>query len=172
MNASDAKTKIVTFGMFLLPLILVKATALMLGQGPDTATAGGGPNNDAATTAIIDPVTREWTEQQLAATRHIELLRTKDFGPSPLLHQQPPPRPNSTRPPDTPRIHPPPDVSVKTILKTSRGNIALINGRLYRVGGKIGDGWIVMVIDADARLVLIKHEDSGEEATLVLPLPR
>lgn len=169
MNAGDAKTKIVTIGMFLLPLILVKGTALMLGQGPDTATAGDGANNVAATTAIIEPVTREWNEQQLAATRHIELLRTKDFGPSPLLHQQPPPPPNSTKPPDTPRIHPPPNVSVKMILKTSRGNIALINGRRYRVGDKIGDGWIVTGIDA--RSVLIEHTVSHEEATLVVPLP-
>ena len=172
MNAIETKTKIVTFGMFLLPLILVKGTALMLGQGPERATAGTDPNNVTATTAIIAPVTREWSEEQLAATRHVELLRTKRFGPSPLLHQQPPPPPNNnTRPPDQPRIHPPPNVSVKTILKSGRGNIALINGRLYRVGDKIGDGWIVTVIDADARSVLIEHEASGEEATLTLPLP-
>ena len=172
MNASEAKKKTVTFGIFLLPLILVKGTALMLGQGLDPAIGNPVGNNGAATAPTIEPAARVWTEQQLAATRYIERLRKQDFGPSPLLHQKAAPTQNNIEPTDTHRDHPPPQVGVQMILKSSRGNIALIDGKRYRVGDKIGDGWIVTVIDADARSVLIKHTESGEEATLVVPLPR
>ncbi len=173
MSAHNVKARIVTFGMFLLPLVLVKGTAVMLGRGPEAAIADPVGNTTTATTATIEPVVREWTPEQLAAARHIESLRSQPFGASPLLHQEPPPPQDDPRQHQTtPRIQPPPDVVVQIILKSSRGNIALIDRKRYRVGDSIGEGWVVKAIDADARSVLIEHTKTSEEATLVVSFPR
>ena len=65
------------------------------------------------------------------------------------------------------------EVSVQVILRSRRGNVALIDRKRYRVGDAIGaDGWFVEEIDGVARSVLIVHRESGEKATLVVPLPR
>ena len=88
--------------------------------------------------------------------------------PQPTVNPTPTPNPTGAENP----ILAPPDVTVKMILKSRNGNIALINGRRYRVGDPIGiDGWVVDSINAAARSVVVVLPETGRQATLSVPLP-
>jgi hypothetical protein len=162
--------------VFLLPLLLVKGGGLLTGGGPSGASASTGPAPQPSVEAV--PVeSPEWSDEQLAAAARVNELRSRPFGPSPLLHVVAPkiePVIPDDPLPDTRVEVPPPDVNVKMILTRSDGNhIALIGRRHYRVGDAIGDdGWVITKIDGAARSVEIEHEPSGRSATLTVPLPR
>ena len=172
MSGQDPKTKLMWLGAFLLPLILVKASALLIGQPPQGANAANG----AATTVdggVIEIFTPQWSSEQIAATHRTEGLREMPFGESPLLHVRSNSGIDPIDPPDRRKTIEPPDVSVGMVLRSRFGNVALIDRKRYRVGDAIGaDGWFVEEIDGVARSVLIVHRESGEKATLVVPLPR
>jgi hypothetical protein len=157
-------------GVFLLPLILVKSGVLLIGDPPQEAVASGGAMVDPG--AVIEVFTPEWSLEQVAATHRVVELREEPFGESPLLH----PRKISDIDPiqtvENPTITPP-TVSVQMILRSRRGNVALINRKRFRVGDAIGeDGWFIEKIDAVTRSVLIVHRASEVKATLVVPMPR
>ncbi len=172
MTVHDRKAKLMGIGVFLLPLILVKGTALLVGQPPQGAVASGG----SATTVdggVIEIFTPQWSVEQIAATQRVAELREVSFGASPLLHLWS----NSESDPidhsDRGTTITPPMVSVQVILRSRRGNFALIDYKKYRAGDAIGeDGWFVEEIDAVSRSVLIVHRESGKKATLFVPMPR
>ncbi len=168
MSGQNPKTKLMGLGAFLLPLILVKSSTLLIGQPPQAANAANGATivND----GVIEVFTPEWSLEQIAATHQVEDLREVPFGESPLLHA----RKNSgidPIKPDRSTTITPPDVSVRIILHSRHGDVALIDRRRYRAGDALGeDGWFVEEIDA--RSVSIVHRESGKKATLVVPMPR
>ena len=171
MSEHDPKAKLMGFGVFLLPLILVKSSVLLIGEAPQGAAATGvGAMTDPG--GVIEIFTPVWSPDQIAATHRVEELREEPFGESPLLH----PRKISEIDPivaTEDRKIIPPDVSVQMILRSRRGNVALINRKRFRVGDAIGEnGWFVEEIDAVTRSVLIVHRASDKKATLVVPLPR
>ncbi len=159
-------------GVFLLPLILVKGTALLVGQPPQGAAASGGgavPVNG----GIIEIFEPQWSSEQIAATHRVAELREVSFGESPLLHARAISDIDPIDPSDREKDIEPPEVSVQVILRSRRGNIALIDHKKYRVGDAIGkDGWFIEEIDAVSRSVLIVHRESGTKGTLVVPMPR
>ena len=171
MSGQDPKSRLLVFGVFLLPLILVKGSALLIGDTPQGAAAsGGGPM--AASTDVIEIFTPEWSLEQIAATHRVEDLRAEAFGETPLLHAR---KVDDIEPivtPDEKEVTPP-EVSVQMILRSRRGNVALIDRKRFRVGDALGeDGWFVEEIDAVSRSVFIVHRESGTKATLVVPMPR
>jgi hypothetical protein len=162
--------------VFLLPLLLVKGGALFTGGGPGGASAATGPTPKPPI-EVTPNAGPEWSDEQLAASAHINHLRSQPFGSSPLLHVAAPqiqPVVPDNPVPDTPVEVPPPDVNVKMILTRSDGNhIALIGRKHYRVGDAIGDPpWHITNIDGPARSVEIVHKPSERTATLMVPLPR
>jgi hypothetical protein len=169
------KEKLAVIIVFLLPLVLVKGGAALLGGGPGEVKASNNRNVKPPPLPVApDPPT--WSDEQRAAAEHVLFLRTQPFGPSPLLHVVPPPRPvrpDNPTPVTRPDI-PPPDVAVKAILTRSDGNhIALIGRKRYKVGDAIEDrGWFIIEIDGPARSVIIEHRPSERTATLTVPLPR
>ncbi len=171
MSAHDHKAKLMGFGVFLLPLILVKSAVFLIGEVPQGAAATGiGAMTDPG--GVIEIFTPVWSPDQIAATHRVEELREEPFGESPLLH---PGKISEIYPivPTEDRKVIPPDVSVQMILRSRRGNVALIHRKRFRVGDAIGaDGWFVEEIDAVTRSVLIVHRASDTKATLVVPLPR
>lgn len=171
MSAHDRKSRLMGLGVFLLPLLLVKGTALMVGQPPQGAAAsGGGGSSDPD--GVIVTYTPQWSLDQIAAAHWVADLGELPFGSSPLLHAR---TPDEVDPVIIVRDKPitPPDVVVTAILRSRRGNIALIDRDRYRTGDSIEEnGWIVQQIDADTRSVLLVHPASGMEATLVVPMPR
>ncbi len=170
MSGQDPKTKLMGLGAFLLPLILVKGSALLIGQPPQGANAANG----AATTVnggVIEIFTPQWSSEQIAATHRTEGLREMPFGESPLLHVRSNSGIDPIDPPHRRTTIEPPDVSVGMVLRSRFGNVALIEGKRYSAGDALGeDGWFVEEIDA--RSVSIVHRESGKKATLVVPMPR
>ncbi len=159
-------------GVFLLPLILVKGSAILIGQPPQGAVATGG-GAITVNSGVIEIFTPHWSLEQIAAMHRVEELRELSFGESPLLQARAISDIDPIDPHDrTPTITPP-EVSVQMILRSRRGNVALIDRKRYRAGDAIGaDGWFVEEIDGVARSVLIVHRESGKKATLVVPMPR
>lgn len=172
MSAQGPKAKLMGLGVFLLPLILVKGTAIWVGQSPEGADASV-VATATVDSGVIESFTPEWSSEQIAAAHRVAELREVPFDESPLLH----PRKNTDispiEAPERPKTITPPDVSVRIILHSRHGDVALIGHNRYRVGDAIGqDGWFVEAIDAVSRSVLIVHRPSGEKATLVVPMPR
>lgn len=179
MSARGPRELTIDLGVFLLPLILVKGTAIMMSEPPQGAAASPVTVAGPADVSSLEDYTPEWTEQQLAAADYLEALRGQPYGPSPLLHivkHQPIPTPAGTgngNENGTPVAVPPPDETVQMILVSRNGNVALINHRRYRVGDRLGsNGWVVKSIDAATRSVLVELPGTGREATLFVPLPR
>lgn len=171
MTASTPKSRLMGLGVFLLPLLLVKGTALMVGQTPQGASASGTAGGSTPA-GVIETYTPDWSLEQIAASHRVDTLRNLPFGESPLLHAR--------RVEDVvidpidprPTVIKPPNVDVKMILRSSRGNVALIDGKYYRTGDSLGDGWIIEDIDPLTRSVFIMHPRSSQEATLLVPMPR
>ena len=172
MSGHDPKSRLMVLGAFLLPLILVKGSAIVTGRSPQGANAASAA---VATVngGVIEVFTPEWSSQQIAATHRVEDLRDMPFGESPLLHVRKHSGIDRIDPPDQPTTITPPDVSVRIILHSRHGDVALIDRKRYRAGDALGeDGWFVEQIDAGSRSVLIVHRESGKKATLVVPMPR
>ena len=71
-------------GVFLLPLILVKGSAILIGQPPQGAVATGG-GAITVNSGVIEIFTPHWSLEQIAAMHRVEELREMSFGESPLL---------------------------------------------------------------------------------------
>ena len=165
----DIKRSFLAVGVFLLPTVVVWAAALLTGQGgPQSAKANqGGSHIDPQ--AFVEPYVAVWSADQRTAAQYAASLRSQPFGPSPLLHQVQP-RLDPTPSGGEPELAPPPDVVVQLILRSARGNIAVIESKRYREGDAIGDaGWIVNKIDR--RSVSLVHPETAREHTLTVPLP-
>jgi hypothetical protein len=175
MNIHKPREQVAAIVVFLLPLVLVKGGAFLIGGGPAEVEASPG-RRVKPPEMPVDPDPPTWSDEQRAAAEHIRFLHTQPYGSSPLFHvaAPPPPKPPEDDTPVTGPEIPPPDVVVQAILTRSDGNhIALIDRRRYQVGHAIGpDGWIVAKIDGPARSVKIVHPPSGRTATLTVPLPR
>jgi hypothetical protein len=173
MRGRDLRTRVLTLLVFLTPLVLVKATELVVAEaGPKKARATD-PNDDPED-ITIEPFVPSWSTEQRVASAHVVELALLDYGPSPLLHRKRPRVvPNGTDNP--PRVEdaivPPPNVTVQMILKSRSGNVALIDRKRYRTGDALGDdGWVVEEIED--RSINIFHPRTKQKATLVVPLPR
>jgi len=180
MSVRGPRELSIDLGVFLLPLLLVKGTAIMMSE-PKEASATTPIVSGSAGIDSLDDYRPEWTLQQLVAADYIAELRGLPFGPSPLLHivkrQSIPesnPNPNGNGDGNENNVVvPPPDVTVKMILVSRNGNVALMNHRRYRVGDALGtDGWVVKSINAETRSVVVEFRGTGREATLYVPLPR
>lgn len=180
MSVRGPRELSIDLGVFLLPLLLVKATAIMMSE-PQGASATTRIVSGSADIGSLDDYRPEWTLEQLVAADYIAELDGLPFGPSPLLHivkrpliPDPDPDPNTNGNGDgDPVIVPPPDITVQMILVSRNGNVALMNHRRYRVGDALGtDGWVVKSIDAETRSVVVELRGTGREATLHVPLPR
>ncbi len=161
MMTRDAKRRLATIGVFLLPVVLVKiVTAPMGHRGPAAAEASNTPTPVVA----IPPVAAgpQWTEQQRAAAQHVAYLRTQPFGPTPLYFDRPQPPPDGGGSSNSL-----PEVVVQMIMSSASGDLALINGKRYRTGDRLRDaGWIVSEINASSGSVTLKHPASDRSVVV------
>ncbi len=167
MMGRDPQSRALAIGVFLVPLILVKGTAIMMAE-PRGASGSTGPPPPPVIPNLA-AYTPEWSEEQLAVVRRIEELREMSFGPSPLLHGVEETQQVVTA---RPTRHAPPVVVVQAILRSSSGNLARIGRKIFREGDELGDtGWTIESIDAESRSVKIVHAKTDSVATLIVPLP-
>ncbi len=171
----DLKGFISSLVVFILPVVLVKVGGSLFGSpGPSTAV---GSSNAANPRPFKPPSGRavSWTAQQKAAADHVALLKTEPFGSTPFYYRQ---SGNSTTPTiedpgEKPPDDTPPGLNLQVVLTSRRGNVALIDGRQYRVGDLIkGDQWRVIKIDGQARSVTLKHERTERTAMIYVPTLR
>ncbi len=164
----DNGRRAIALGVFLVPLILVKGTAIVMTEprGASGSTETVVPPRAFPNLTAYSP---EWSEEQLAVFRYAEQLRDMPFGPSPLLHGVEEAQHAETTKPTTAR---PPASVVQAILRSTSGNLARIGRKLFREGDELGDtGWTVESIDAESRSVKIVHAETNTEAILRVPLP-
>jgi hypothetical protein len=164
MATNETKRRLAVGGMFFLPLVLVKATAMFLGgTGPVEVSAAPA----AAAPAPVEPIItlhRAWTERERAAAQHIAQLHDEPFGATPLYYE--PRGGEAVVVFEDPEILSAPEFIVQAVLSSSAGNTALIDGRPLRVGDALGEtGWQITEIDAEARSVTIWDPHTDRTAT-------
>jgi hypothetical protein len=167
MPNREQKKALTSIGMFVLPVVIVKLTAAMLGApGPMHAEASQPtPSNEPASAPppLVKPIV--WTAQQLAAAAHVEQLDSQPFGPSPLYYEPVPEE--APAPAAAPVKDNIPAFTLKAVMGTSRGSKAIINGKPYSAGEVVrGTEWLVESIDCDDRSVVLKDGNSGRTLTI------
>lgn len=172
MANPDTQRKLLAAGLFILPVLAVKAsTMLLLGPAPQAADAA---IDTSTTPAITSGPTVSWKPRQLAAAQYIGKLRDEPFGPSPLLFDYVEPEPE---PDPIPTVDPTPikteiKFTVNAVMSGVRGRTALIDGRPYSEGHNVRrTGWIVELIDCDSRSVTLREEATGERRVISVELP-
>lgn len=153
MLTSEAKRKLTAGGMFGLPMALVWLTARVIG-GPESAEASQTGNLAVAPLSFHQVDVAAPTPAQSAAAARVDALLHSDFGPTPFHHRRAGETPVVIENPEDSSV---PRFSVKLIMATSSGNRAVIDGKVYQVGDKLGDtGWVIVSIDAQTRSVSIR----------------
>ena len=153
---SDSRLKLAAGAVFLLPIVLVKASAVFLGTTGSATQAAVPQPALAAPDPAAQPADRAApTAVELAAADHVALLDVQPFGPTPLFYSE---QVNDTGAAE-------PGFAVEVIMSTDNGPIAVINGKTHHVGDRLGDtGWRVFKIDSHGRAVIIHDPDDDPEA--------
>ncbi len=166
MPTAEMKRRIGGCGLLVFPLLLVKATGVML-NGPGIALA----ETDGIAAQTIQsqevqtqnvPPADAYTEA--AAAARIALLENQPFGAAPLYYE--PVDENLPVEETDPELDPPPNFVLRAIMTSSRGNTALIDGKACQVNSRIGDsGWVIIEIDGVGRSVTIQDPQTGRLET-------
>ncbi len=172
----DLKGFISSLVVFILPVVLVKVGGSMFGSAGPSMAAG---SSSAVKPRPFKPPSAaravSWTAQQKAAADHVALLKTEPFGSTPFYYRKSvnSKTPDIEDPGERPPDDAPPDLNVQVVMTTRRGNVALIDGKRYRVGDLIkGDDWRVIKIDGHDRSVTLRHENTERTEILYVPTSR
>lgn len=149
--------------MLLLPVILIKTLAVMFGISSPGQAVASSQQNGVSLSHQQQSLLRTWTQQQVAAGKHVDYLRQLDFGNDPLLHALDDGAIESV--PDLPRIQ----LDLQMIMSFRSGSVALISSKQYREGDRIETSpWEVILIDGDGRSVTLRHENTRKEWILTV----
>lgn len=178
MSAADPTT--IPFGLSRHAPILALAIAPALGVLVLRAVLpGNGPASArASTTTIIDdalilPADARWTpaQQELRSTMTQE--SAKGFESSPVLTRRreavesSPTTPDSILPHEGPRAVVPPNCTLTSVMAAGEHAIAVIDGKVRRIGDSVVPGWKVSSIDRTAGTATLVHT-GGTTHTLTL----
>lgn len=168
MPSRELRTISWSAGAFVLPILAIKAAAIMLGSAtPESAVA----NSEAAQPAATEPASKPaaFTASQQAASKRIVELQELKFGASPLYYE---PQTESASAPTPAQPAVAPQFVLGAIMSTSRGSKAVINGRPYAQGDAIGDsGWTLQSINSANRSVVLLDPATGHMQTITVALP-
>lgn len=169
MLSAERQRRLVEVGVFALPIVLLRVTAMMFGGQPETADAGQSTREDPIVEAVAQPVF-VWDREQIAAAEHVRALREEPFGVSPLRYRRAVP----TQADPAPEVVTGPlRVRLSGIIDGTNGAVAFVDGEPRRVGDTVEEHrWEIIAIDVEQRLVRFRHTSSADEVTLVLPTPR
>ncbi|UCD74643.1 MAG: hypothetical protein JSV91_12745 [Phycisphaerales bacterium] len=172
MPTAETKRRMMNVAVFVLPLLLVEAAAVVIGTGSPRGlqAAPDGLEEPAAVEPSLQ--TSQWSDAQLAAADHVLQLRSKPFGPVPLLFEIS----------DESEIpggegweagpQPPPEITLQAILSSNNSVTALIDGKTHRIGDGIRDtGWVIIDIDSDNRAVTIRDPQTERVETITADRP-
>lgn len=171
--ATHRKTATLLVAAFVLPSlgVLVARFGLPL-PSPASARAA----EAAGVTLPRVPTTGGGSPHQMATMRAFQEESTQPFGPSPILSRVAELPPTATQPPDY--VPSPshqeelpaavPVFSLSSVMGSNDRSMAVINGKLCRVGDRVIEGWTVTAIDREGGRVTVTST-SGEELSLSLP---
>jgi len=149
------------------PLAGLLAVRLLLGSGPAQAPAAAVDATDAAqqVASVVRVPTPKLSEQQHAALAWIESHPIDDELVSPMYREE-----AMAEPEIEPMIDEEPEIEplanrCRLSSTAGKGNrrVASINGRLYRIGEEVADGWFIVDINVEKRTVLCRHTSGIEE---------
>ncbi len=173
MASLDNTQRFVPLAMFVLPLIVVKLTAVFLGgSAPSGASAASNTGDAPAASPIAAPSISSgaWSAAQQAAAAHVRMLSSTHFGPTPMLHVE---RPESAIEPTLivaePTVAVPeiPRFTLFAVISTTAGDHAVIDSRPYKQGDTVfGTNWFVQVIDIDRSEVTLAERE-GTRSTRI-----
>jgi hypothetical protein len=162
---AEERNRVVAGGFFMLPIVALAIVNLVMRPPrsneaapaepmlPIVAARAAAASLDAKTKAAVDRVlaleTLEFGAMPLSAGKGVEIVTT-DVGPV------------------LPAI---PQFTVGAIIASSRGNIANIDGTMYRVGDSFTETWIVKEIDAVTRSVTIEDAATARSVTVTVDGP-
>lgn len=172
MMMHNLKRAIVPLAVFVLPLLLVKLSAVMLGRsGPAEANS----SSTAVTPSELLPLgagRKPWSKQQRAAARHVDWLRTQPFGATPLYYEVTETPPDNGGSP-TPVRFERPHIVLQAVMTSPTGNVALIDAKRYRAGDRLaGSVWIIGEINGATRSITLVHPPTGRTEVVEIRLPR
>lgn len=157
------------------PVLAVQFFRSVLGAGADVAAsnAGQAPMTDPAAAAAIETPTAPVTAEQKRAVAWLASLNRQDPARSPMDHPKvasdtPPPAPSlepdapTTKPAPADAPHPKSDITLGAIMGSSRGSLASIGGRIFRVGEQLEAGWTIEAIDPKLQIVTLAGPDKAK----------
>ena len=174
MPNRETVRRLTSMGMFLLPIVVVKLAATVLGESAQQSAAALNAQPAAADASAMQPAALKWTPQQLAAARHVDWLKHQPFGHSPLLYDEDHSVVTHPLHTDTPD---PSDGQAKLVLQavmsSERGRTVVINGRPYREGDTVREAnAVVQAIDCATRSATLRDLRSGQLSSISVDRPR
>jgi len=170
MPTRNAKQALAGIGVFVLPVAVVKAAALVLGTGgpseADAATDATTAVSALAPLLVAAPVAA-WPAEVVAASGHAHALAAQPFGPSPMVEiAAAAPDPVASEP----EVEGEPEpqllmiaIAVQSIMASPQGDMAVVNQRVVREGDLVETtDWVVESIDARERTVTFRAGSTGE----------
>ena len=174
MPSNSGRRRLVAVIAFVVPLGLVKGTSIVMNQ-PLPATATAAP--DAPAPPAATQPGGGWTPAARAAADRARELASRPFRDPPLYftrvaEPEPVPEPEPEPEPEIPVVITL-DASVQMLMSTETEEIALIDGRPYRIGETLRTGeWIVQAINSRDRAVVFRHIASGRIEVRHVPITR
>ncbi|MCZ6834813.1 MAG: hypothetical protein O7G85_03480 [Planctomycetota bacterium] len=149
--------------MLMLPIIMIKMLALMLGVGMPKGVSAS--NSVVSTNQVTHGASynrhASWSQAQHEATDYIDSLQDDSAASNPMLYGGRASQISITSP-SLAKLY-----TLQMILSKATGNVALINNMQYHVGDRFGDTpWRIIAIDADARVVIARHDETGLDSIL------
>jgi hypothetical protein len=179
MTLAQRNTPWLMAGAMIAPLAIVTALRTFVGGAgvaPADAAASATapmlePEAPSAPLGAPSPAHARALEALLAMRRDPVALSPLDHPEAPIdapvdAHHTPAPTPGDAQ---RPARSPVADLTLSSIMRSSRTDLAGINGRIYRVGQEVRPGWTVQSIDADASRVVLK---GPEQQTFTLTRQR
>lgn len=153
-------------------LILSRIVAVQ----PPALMAQSDPGSEPPAVIRIEPPPP--TPQQIAAKRRSAEIASALMDTSPLYYAKHPepvveePQVAPPTPAPKPTTVPTPALSLTSIIRSADEQVmALVNGKIHRVGDSVGGGWTITAIDPKARCLTISHE-RAEPVVITLVEPK
>lgn len=160
----DSKQMVQVMGL-VGPVVGLIAVRLLLGSGPADAPAAVNAEGASQVETVVEIPTPKLSTQQQAALAWIESHPIEDELTSPMYRES-----VMAEPEIEPMVDAVPEIEplanqCRLSSTAGKGNrrVASINGRLYRIGEEVADGWFIVDINVEKRTVMCRHSSGIEE---------